>query len=214
MSDLSSCQHPWFARLYVRLSQAAEKAGADAHRDRLLAGLNGKVIELGAGNGLNFRHYPDTVTEVLAVEPDDVLRGHAETAAGKAAIPIRVVAGNADALPAPDGSYDAAVASLVLCSVPDPASALAGLRRALRPGGELRFYEHVRSGRHWLGRLEDLVDPLWSRAAGGCHPNRDTLGAIRAAGFEVSEVEQIRFGLQHVLGRAIRQDVAPGRESV
>lgn len=215
MSDLSSCQHPWFARLYVRLSQAAERGGADAHRDRLLAGLHGRVLEIGAGNGLNFKHYPDTVTEVLAVEPDDLLRAHAETAAEEADIPIRVIPGQVDALPAEDdGSYDAVVASLVLCSVPDPASALAALRRALRRGGELRFYEHVRSSRPWIGRAEDVFDPLWSRVAGGCHPNRDTLGAIRAAGFQVSDVEHVKFGLQHVLGRATRQDAAAGKEEV
>jgi len=202
VADLSRCQHPWFARLYVRLSQAAEKGGADVHRARLLAEVHGRVLELGAGNGLNFKHYPDTVTEVLAVEPDDLLRAHAERAAEQAKIPIRVIPGHADALPAENRSYDAVVASLVLCSVPDPASALAGLRRALRPGGELRFYEHVRSGRPWIGRAEDLLDPIWSRVAGGCHPNRDTLGAIRAAGFQVSDVEEIRFGLKHVLGRA------------
>lgn len=215
MSDLRSCQHPWFARLYVRLSQAAERGGADAHRDRLLAGLHGRVLEIGAGNGLNFKHYPDTVTEVLAVEPDDLLRAHAETAAEEADIPIRVIPGQVDALPAEaDGSYDAVVASLVLCSVPDPASALAALQCALRPGGELRFYEHVRSGRPWIGRAEDVFDPLWSRVAGGCHPNRDTLGAIRAAGFRVTDLEHVKFGLQHVLGRATRQDAAAGKEEV
>jgi len=200
----SQRQHPWFARSYVRLSQIAEKSGAAAHRKQVLAGLSGKVIEIGAGNGLNFKHYPDTVTEVLAVEPDDVLRTHAETAARNSAVPILVVAGHADALPADADSFDAAVTSLVLCSVPDPASALAGLRRVLRPGGELRFYEHVRSGHRWFGRAEDLIDPIWSRVAGGCHPNRDTLVTIRTAGFEVSEVEQISFGLQHVLGRATK----------
>ncbi|MDQ3477229.1 MAG: class I SAM-dependent methyltransferase [Actinomycetota bacterium] len=205
MPDVGNLQHPWFARLYLRLSTTADRSGAADHRTRLLAGLSGRVIEVGAGNGLNFKHYPHAVVEVLAVEPDDVLRAHAESAARNASIPIRVVAGHADALPADDASCDAAVASLVLCSVPDPASALAELCRAVRPGGELRFYEHVRSGRRWVGRAQDLIIPLWSRVAGGCHPNRDTLTAIRAAGFEVSEVHQITFGLQHVLGRATRQ---------
>lgn len=204
MSDLGQLQHPLFARLYLRLSRAAENAGAAAHRSRLLAGLSGRVIELGAGNGLNFKHYPDTVAEVLAVEPDDVLRAHAETAARTAMIPIRVVAGHADALPAADCSFDAAVVSLVLCSVPDPAGALAALRRALRPGGELRFYEHVRSGTRAVGRTQDLIDPLWTRVAGGCHLNRDTLAAIRACDFEICSVEKVTFGLPHILGRASR----------
>jgi len=203
-APLDKYQHPHFARVYLQISKSAEKGGAAAHRQRLLAGLSGRVIELGAGNGLNFKHYPDSVTEALAVEPDDVLRAHAETAAVRASVPIRVVPGHADALPAEEAHFDAAVASLVLCSVPDPGTALAELYRALRPGGELRFYEHVRSDRRWVGRMEDLVAPLWSRACGGCHPNRDTLAAIRAAGFEISRVEPIRFGLLHMLGRASR----------
>lgn len=204
MSDLGRLQHPHFARLYVRLSQAAEKNGASSHRERLLAGLSGRVIEVGAGNGLNFKHYPETVTEVLAVEPDDALRALAETAATTAAVPVRVVPGHSDALPAEDAGFDAAVASLVLCSVHDPTSALAELHRILRPGGELRFYEHVRSDRPWIGRVEDVIQPLWSRVAGGCHPNRDTLAAIRSGGFEVTQVEHVRFGLLHILGRATR----------
>jgi len=204
MPALDRYQHPHFARAYLRISQSAEKGGAAEHRHRLLAGLSGRVIELGAGNGLNFRHYADPVTEVLAVEPDDVLRAHAERAALRATVPIRVVPGHADELPAEQGGFDAAVASLVLCSVPDPASALRELHRVVRPGGELRFYEHIRSARRWIARAEDLIQPLWSRACGGCHPNRDTVTAISSAGFVVSEVEQIKFGLQHVLGRATR----------
>lgn len=115
---------------------------------------------------------------------------------------VTVVAGHADALPAPDGSFDAAVASLVLCSVPDQSSALAELARVLRPGGQLRFYEHVRSGRPVVGRAEDLIAPVWSRLAGGCHPNRDTAAAIRAAGFVIDDVERVPFGLSHLLGPA------------
>lgn len=204
MPDLDQYQHPRFARLYLRLSHNADKSGVAEHRHRLLTGLSGRVIEIGAGNGLNFSHYPDTVSEVLAVEPDHVLRSHAEIEAARAAVPIRVVAGHADALPTDDGSFDAAVASLVLCSVPDPGSALGEIRRAVRPGGELRFYEHVRSGRRIIAALEDLIVPVWSRSCGGCHPNRDTLAAIGGSGFDVSQVEQVRFGLLHVLGRATR----------
>ena len=107
------------------------------------AGLTGRVVEVGAGNGLNFGHYPATVTEVVAVEPEPYLRERAEEAARAAPVDVTVVVGLADALPAEDGAFDAAVASLVLCSVPDQAGALAELRRVVRPDGELRFYEHV-----------------------------------------------------------------------
>lgn len=109
------------------------------HRRSLLAGLSGQVLELGAGNGLNFAHYPVEVTRVLAVEPEPHLRALAIDSAAKAAVPVEVVDGVADRLPAGESSIDAAVASLVLCSVPDQASALDEIRRVLRPGGQLRF---------------------------------------------------------------------------
>lgn len=175
----------------------------------MLAGLTGRVIEIGAGNGLNFAHYPASVTEVLAVEPNDLLRASARRAAESTTVPVTVAAGHADALPAPDGGFDAAVVSLVLCSVPDPSTALSEARRVLRPGGQLRFYEHVRSARPPLALLQDLISPVWSHAAGGCHPNRDLTEAIRAAGFRIERIE--RFGhrpvrlsppLAHILGTA------------
>lgn len=195
-------QHPVFARFYMRLAGLAERLGAAEHRTRLLAGLTGRVIEVGAGHGPNFRHYPSTVCEVLAVEPEDTLRAHAQKAAENAPVTVKVVAGNADDLPAANRSMDAAVLSLVLCSVPDPAHAMAEIARVLRPGGELRFYEHVRSPRAPAGLIEDVISPLWSRAAGGCRPNRHTVATIGAGGFVIDELDQIPFGLTHVLGCA------------
>lgn len=210
MTDLSAFQHPRFARMYERISRESERRGTAEHRDRALAGLAGRVIEIGAGNGLNFGHYPDTVTEVLAVEPEDRLRALAEQAAKQAPVPVRVVAGHADALPAKAGTFNAAVASLVLCSVPDVAGALAEIRRVLVPGGELRFFEHVRSVAPLLGLLQDAITPLWSAAAGGCHPNRDTAAAIRAAGFHIEQSDRFCYAPlpfvpkhAHILGRAV-----------
>lgn len=207
--DTSCLQHPRFARFYIRLSQAAERHGGAEHRERLLKGLSGTVIEVGAGNGLNFGHYPPTVTEVLAVEPDDVLRKHGDRRAADAPVTVTLVAGHADALPADEGSFDAAVVSLVLCSVADPSSALAEIHRVLRPGGELRFYEHVRSPRDWIGHAQDLLTPAWRRAFGACHPNRDTLKTIRESGFEIIDVDTFGVGIgplavTHVLGSARR----------
>ncbi|MBV9002960.1 MAG: class I SAM-dependent methyltransferase, partial [Solirubrobacterales bacterium] len=140
-------------------------------RDELLAGLSGRVIEIGAGNGINFTHYPPTVTELAAIEPEPYLRGKARAAASGAPVPVIVRDASADALPFADATFDAAVASLVLCSVPDPAAALAELRRVLSPGGELRFMEHVRgedprkaAAQKWLDR-----SGIWSFLGGGCH---------------------------------------------
>ncbi|KUJ68134.1 methyltransferase type 11 [Streptomyces albus subsp. albus] len=211
MTERQALQHPRFARAYLNISAAADRRGGAEHRHRLLAGLTGRVLEVGAGQGRNFPHYPHTVREVVALEPDDTLRTAAEQAASSAQVPVNVVAGEAAELPGEDGGFDAVVASLVLCSVGDQAAALAEIARVLRPGGELRFYEHVRSGRHWAALLEDAVTPLWRRAAGGCHPNRDTEAAIRAAGFSIERIDRFGFSpsalapnLTHVLGTAVR----------
>jgi ubiquinone/menaquinone biosynthesis C-methylase UbiE len=209
MADLSKLQHPRFARMYERISAESEQRGTAPLRDRVLAGLSGRVIEVGAGNGLNFGHYPDSVTEVLAVEPEDRLRALAEKDAAQAPVSVAVVAGHAGALPAGDGEFDAAVASLVLCSVGDVDAALAEIRRVLKPGGQLRFFEHVRSSAPWLGRVQDVLTPLWSRVGGGCHLNRDTAAAIRAAGFTIEQLDRIYYAPlrfmpahAHILGRA------------
>src|SRR5207245_2477539 len=115
------------------------------HRRKLLAGLRGRVIEVGCGDGRAFELYPPGVEAVLAVEPDPVACAVAAERAANAPVPVEVACGVAEALPVDDGAFDAAVAVWVLCSVSDPAAALAELRRVLEPGGELRFYEHVRS---------------------------------------------------------------------
>jgi ubiquinone/menaquinone biosynthesis C-methylase UbiE len=205
-------RHPIFARVFARAGPAMDAQGALEHRRALLAGLAGRVVEVGAGSGLNFAHYPPAVTELLAVEPEPYLRALAETAAQQAAIPICVVDGTADALPSPDAGMDAAVASLVLCSVPDQARALAELRRVLRPGGELRFFEHIQADTAGLARAQRLADVIWPIFVGGCHTGRDTLTAITTAGFRLISTHRFRFpdsrlpspAAPHVLGVARR----------
>ena len=205
-------RNPLFARAYVRCAKVADARGASAHRDELLAGLTGRVIEVGAGTGSNFDHYPDAVTEVLAVEPEPYLRTVAERAAAKTGGRVRVVDGTADALPAEDGEFDGAVASLVLCSVPDQARALHEVHRVLRPGGELRFYEHVRADRPGLATVQRGADVVWPLLAGGCHTSRETTTAIERAGFTVERLRRFSFRpcllaapvSPHVIGAARR----------
>jgi ubiquinone/menaquinone biosynthesis C-methylase UbiE len=216
MTDLERFQRPRFAHAYERMSAESEARGAAEHRARLLGDVAGRVIEVGAGNGLNFGHYPPGVTSVLAVEPEDRLRASARRASRTASVPVTVVAGHADALPADDAAFDAAVLSLVLCSVPDPRTALAEVRRVLQPAGQLRFYEHVRSARAALALLEDLVSPLWALAAGGCHLNRDVVAEVRAAGFEIQWIDRFNHrplrlspAQDHVIGIATRSPDGP-----
>jgi ubiquinone/menaquinone biosynthesis C-methylase UbiE len=202
--------HPIFARVYALMAKADPRG--DEQRREALAGLTGRVIEVGCGNGLNFRHYPAGVQEVVAVEPEPYLRRRAEEAASSAPVPVRVLAGVAEALPAAGGEFDAAVLSLVLCSVPDQAAALAEVRRVVRAGGELRVYEHVLAEDPEKARSQDRIARLWPRFSGGCHPNRDTPGAIEAAGFQWVSLRRFAYkpgpGLgavePHVIGIARR----------
>ncbi|HEV7896710.1 MAG TPA: methyltransferase domain-containing protein [Planosporangium sp.] len=191
----SRVSHPIFARVYQRLSVTMDRAGGAEHRHALVAGLAGRVIEVGAGNGRMFAHYPPAVTEVVAVEPEPRLRAAAVLAAAEAPVPVRVLDGVADALPGGDGEFDAAVTALVLCTVPDQATALAEIRRVLRPGGQLRFFEHVAAERSGLlRRVQRAADAtLWPLLFAGCRTGRDTATAITAAGFTVDEMHRFRF---------------------
>jgi SAM-dependent methyltransferase len=184
-------QQSRFARYLERREQ---RRPDPVHRDlrrKALAGLRGRVIEVGSGDGRSFEHYPPEVQRLLAVEPDPTARAAAMERARSAAIPIEIVDGDAEALPAEDGSYDAAVVMGLLCSVPDPAAALAELRRVLVPGGELRFWEHVRSRNAAFRVVQRSFDALfWTRALGGCRTTRDTESEIRAAGFELEALDR------------------------
>jgi ubiquinone/menaquinone biosynthesis C-methylase UbiE len=207
-------RHPVFARLYPRISHTAEQGGASEHRRTLLDALKGRVVEVGAGHGLNFAYYGDGVTEVLAVEPEPYLRGLASRAASTAPVPIALSDGIAEALPAEDDEFDAVVVSLVLCSVKDQRAALAEAVRVLRPGGELRYYEHVISERGIPSRIQRALDAtIYPALAGGCHCARDTALAIREAGFRVEREERIAFkpsalvpAIPHILGTARAPD--------
>jgi len=184
--------NPLFARWFARYGGRNEERGNRELRKEMLAGLSGRVLEVGPGSGLNFPHYPGSVAEVLAVEPEPYLRGRAVEAAAAAPVPIRVADGTADELPAEDGSFDAVVVSGLLCSVADPAAALTEFRRVLRPGGELRFYEHVRSKDVLFAAYQQAADLVWPHVLGGCHTQRQTRAAIEQV-FTIEACRGFRF---------------------
>ena len=192
MADVSlyGPQQSRFARLLERRELRRPDPVARELRRRLLSGLRGHVIEIGCGDGRAFELYPSEVDAVLAVEPDPSARAIAEQRAADAAVPIDVVGGTAEKLPAQDQTFDAAVAVWVLCSVRDPAAAMREINRVLVPGGQFHFYEHVRAPHMTFRGLQRAIDSVyWTRALGGCRTTRDTEGVIRTAGFDFQSLE-------------------------
>lgn len=205
--------HPLFARVFSAIIvPQLDRGGGLERRQELLAGLRGTVVEVGAGTGANFPHYPAGVEQIIAFEPEPYLRGKAlDAATDDPRISVRD--GQAESLPLADGSADAVVFCLVLCSVASPAAALAQARRVLKPGGELRIFEHVIARTPGAQRsLQRALDgTLWPFFGGGCHCARDTEAELKAAGFTVDELA--RFDIPKgskapvspvILGRAAR----------
>lgn len=181
-----------FAATYDRGLKATEEAGLRRVRVELLAGAAGRVVEIGAGTGVNLDLYPEAVTEVMMVEPDPHMAKRLRAKAGASDSPARIVAAPAERLPFGDDEFDTAVAMLVLCTVPDPTTAVAELARVLRPGGQLVFVEHVRSRHPDLARWQDRLERPWRFLADGCHCNRDTLATLAASRFEIGTAEHDR----------------------
>ncbi|MGB0435658.1 MAG: class I SAM-dependent methyltransferase [Mycobacterium sp.] len=186
MSD--TVDNPFFARLWIAMS-SREPESLRRLRRANLAGLSGRVLEIGAGTGTNFGFYPDTVTEVVALEPERRLATLAGAAASSAPAPVTVDTGTVEKF-TDGGDFDAVVCSLVLCSVADPEQVVGQLYSLLRPGGELRYLEHV-AGIGPRARLQKFADAtLWPRMAGNCHTHRHTEETILAAGFRVARARR------------------------
>lgn len=179
-----------FASLYDRLSAAGEEAGFADLRRALLQDARGRVLEVGAGTGLNLEHYPQNVAELVLTEPLQPMAERLRRRVQGGTVPATVAEAPAEALPFPDTSFDTVVCTLVLCSVPDQASALREIRRVLRTDGRLLFLEHVRSEDARVARRQERVTPLWKVIGHGCRPNRATLESIEAGPFEVETVDR------------------------
>ncbi len=164
-----------------------DQAGFADWRAWAVARASGRVLEIGAGTGLNFAFY-DHAAQVIAFDPDAEMLAEIESESG-AATKILVMQASAEDLPFADESFDAAVGTLVFCTIPNTARALVEIRRVLKPGAALRLVEHVRVRNPIIGTLQDAATPLWKHLAGGCHLNRDTLSSVRAAGFEILSVQ-------------------------
>jgi ubiquinone/menaquinone biosynthesis C-methylase UbiE len=191
-----------FAAAYDGLMWPFERMAIGAWRRRLAARARGRVLEIGAGTGGQLRWYSRGL-EVVALEPDPEMRSRARRRARAAAAQVRVVQGSAEALPFADGSFDTAVATFCLCTVTDQAAVLAELRRVLVPGGRLLAIEHVHLSWQPGRLLQSLTAPAWASLAGGCRLDRDTVAAVREAGFDL--VEERR----HALGWIV--ELAAGR---
>lgn len=179
--------HKWFAAIYDKMLASEEKKFLGAIRAEMLKDVAGNVLEIGAGTGVNFQYYQPGA-HVTAIEPDPYMlqRAQKRASAAHADIELRQVA--AEELPFPDASFDFVIVTLVLCTVRDPPKVLAEIKRVLKPGGELRLYEHVRY-KNPIGALsQDLISPAWQWFGAGCHPNRNTERYIREAGFELSDM--------------------------
>jgi len=204
------------AAVYDAMGARFEKRHGARMRRRQLAPAHGRVLEIGGGTGANLAFYPDAVEELIVTEPNDGMLRRARRRLEANPRAATLVQASADDLPFADDSFDTAVSTVVLCSVPDQAAALREVRRVLRPGGRLLFAEHVRSDDPGRAKWQDRLERPWTKIANGCHPNRDTRAALESAGFEVDVAERGELPMvpRHVkpdiAGRAPRPASAPG----
>lgn len=195
--------HPVVAALYDPLTAYAEKRILPAHRRYLARDLEGRVLDLGAGTGAMVPYFAEAALDapslaVHGIEPDPHMRRRASRTADEHGLEIELIAGVAEALPYADETFDTVVASQVFCTIPDIGAALAEVARVLTPAGELRFLEHVRADGA-IGRMQDIVAPVWYRAAAGCHLNRQTAATFcESPRFDVAELRRLAIGVPPV----------------
>jgi ubiquinone/menaquinone biosynthesis C-methylase UbiE len=185
-------EHKVFAAFYDKMLASIEKKVLGRRREALLAGLTGRVLDVGAGTGVNIPYFKSAATVVLA-EPDGAMRAKMDAKLSKASVPVETSGAPAEKLPFPDESFDAAVCTLVLCTVANPEQALSEIHRVLRPGGTLVVLEHVEAPEDAkLHKWQRRIGPVWTKMAAGCVLTRDTASTVEKAGFTFSSLENLR----------------------
>lgn len=178
----------FYAKSYDALMKPVEKLRFNRVRKNLVGKAKGRVLEIGSGTGLNFKHYRN-VSQVDAIEPDRSMGKRSIRQAKKSDFPIRVYDAVAENLPFEDNSFDSVVGTLVFCTIPDPNKALQEIRRVSKPGAAILLFEHVRMDEPILGKMQDLATPVWKKVFAGCHLNRDTLKLVKQAGLQVTRAQ-------------------------
>jgi ubiquinone/menaquinone biosynthesis C-methylase UbiE len=206
---ITTTNHCRFAAFYERLSRSAsERNFMEPLRKEVIAQAEGVVLEIGAGNGLNFALYnPEQVERVEAVEPDSAMLRYARERLNTARIPITLTQAPVETLPFADETFDSAVATLVFCSVTDPMRGLSEVRRVLKPGGILLLIEHVRAQGAFAQQIQNIITPVNKRLAGNCHWNRDTERSVINAAFEIESRREVRGGVQRMIVLKARRSV-------
>jgi ubiquinone/menaquinone biosynthesis C-methylase UbiE len=188
-----------FSAMYDPLLWIAERAGMSKRRENLLSRASGRVLELGAGTGLNLDHYPEEVEDLVLTEPAAPMVSRLERRAKRSGHDCTVMVAPAERLPFEDDSFDTVVSTLVLCTVDDPRRAIDEIARVLRPGGQLLFLEHVRSGSPRLARWQDRLHQPWHAFAAGCNANRATVDLLRESALQLQAVDHDRWSWMPVL---------------
>jgi ubiquinone/menaquinone biosynthesis C-methylase UbiE len=191
-----------FARAYDHMISGAEKATLRAHREALVSGASGRVLEIGGGTGANLPFY-NGIESLVVTEPEAPMARRLERRLAEHAVPAELVLAPAEELPFEDGSFDVAVSTLVLCTVDDQPRALGELRRVLKPGGRLLFIEHVRAEEPGLARWQDRLNGLNRIVGHGCNCNRPTVAGIRAAGFTITGLDRDEIKKAPPIGRPL-----------
>ncbi|TLS37026.1 class I SAM-dependent methyltransferase [Pseudalkalibacillus caeni] len=183
----------FFAKVYDPVMKPLEKRYINRWRERLLSNAKGKVLEIGAGTGINFPLY-NKCEEVTAIEPNPHMVEKAKIRQAQAKVPVEIVQSHAEQLPFPENHFDSVVVTLVLCSVEDPVQVLQEIKRVLKPTGTLLVLEHIKMEQPVYAGLQDMLTPVWKHLADGCHLNRKTDILLKENGFEILSRKEYMSG--------------------